>query len=349
MKKIIYITVFLFLSYGAQAQWSLSGNAAVSTNFLGTTNSQALRMRVNNVSRMFLNTNETNGLGYNLTSPKATLHIHRSDMIYDEPILPPLPPIGEAGTLSSPSTPVQQATFLLSNHISGTNSGFRISFNGTGVRQQLETEGKFELFAANSTGLMLSPQGKLVVGRMQSYNNAPAHYQLYVDSTFYAARMTGKRLCLDHHEASDWTYAFHVATNRDLTKTMAVTNPAGNEVFRVMGNGICYSKYLVSEQIKVTLSASSVFWYDHVFAPEYQLTPLKDVEQFVKTHRHLPDIPSEKEVLANGLNLADMDALLLKKVEELTLYTIDQQKQIEDLKGLIESLQNQLDSKKGGE
>jgi hypothetical protein len=348
MKKIIYITVFLFLSYGAQAQWSLSGNAAVSTNFLGTTNAQPLCIRVNNSQRMLLGIHEKNALGLNLTSPQATLHIHRSDIIYDESVII-LPPGGEIGTLSSSSTPIQQATFLLTNHISGTNSGFRISFNGTGVRQQLETEGKFELFAANSTGLMLSPQGKLVVGRMQSYNNAPANYQLYVDSTFYAARMTGKRLCLDHHEASDWTYAFHVATNRDLTKAMAVTNPAGNEVFRVMGNGICYSKYLVSEQIKVTLSASSVFWYDHVFAPEYQLTPLKDVEQFVKTHRHLPDIPSEKEVLANGLNLADMDALLLKKVEELTLYTIDQQKQIEELKGLIESLQNQLDSKKGGE
>ena len=58
----------------------------------------------------------------------------------------------------------------------------------------------------------------------------------------------------------------------------------------------------------------------------------------MKTNRHLPDIPSEKEVIENGLDVAEMDALLLKKVEELTLYIIDLEKRI------IE-----LESKKGGE
>ena len=72
-------------------------------------------------------------------------------------------------------------------------------------------------------------------------------------------------------------------------------------------------------------------WSDFVFAPDYVLKDLDQVATFIKTNGHLPDVPSEKEVIENGIDLGDMDATLLQKIEELTLYTIAQEKKIKAL------------------
>ncbi len=72
----------------------------------------------------------------------------------------------------------------------------------------------------------------------------------------------------------------------------------------------------------------SGWWPDKVFDKEYKLMPLCEVETFIKEHRHLPEIPSEKTVLEEGMNIAEMNALLLQKVEELTLYVIELEKKI---------------------
>ena len=73
-------------------------------------------------------------------------------------------------------------------------------------------------------------------------------------------------------------------------------------------------------------------WSDFVFKPTYKLMPLHEVEQYVKENSHLPEIPSETEVKQNGLNMGEMQNKLLQKMEELTLYIIEQQKQINQLK-----------------
>ena len=72
-------------------------------------------------------------------------------------------------------------------------------------------------------------------------------------------------------------------------------------------------------------------WPDYVFDPLYKLPQLDEVENFIHTHRHLPGIPSAQTVEKEGIELAEMNALLLKKIEELTLYVIEQQKQINAL------------------
>ena len=73
-------------------------------------------------------------------------------------------------------------------------------------------------------------------------------------------------------------------------------------------------------------------WADFVFEEEYNLPTLKEVENHIKEKGHLKDIPSAEEVETEGFYLGEMDAKLLRKIEELTLYTIDQQKEIEELK-----------------
>ena len=92
-----------------------------------------------------------------------------------------------------------------------------------------------------------------------------------------------------------------------------------------------------TKEVKVTLDD----WSDFVFYEDYELPTLKEVESHIKEKGHLKDIPSAKEVEQNGFFLGEMDAKLLQKIEELTLYTIDQQKEITSQKKEIEELKKQ--------
>lgn len=76
-------------------------------------------------------------------------------------------------------------------------------------------------------------------------------------------------------------------------------------------------------------------WADHVFDKEYNLMDLKEVENYINTNNRLPDIPSASEVQSDGYSLHDMNVKLLQKVEELTLYSIEQNKRIEQLEKKI--------------
>lgn len=83
-----------------------------------------------------------------------------------------------------------------------------------------------------------------------------------------------------------------------------------------------------SREVKVAINAGA----DFVFGDNYSLPSLGFIEKYIKENKHLPEISSEKEMKENGLLLAEMNIKLLQKIEELTLYTIKQQKEIEKLK-----------------
>jgi hypothetical protein len=76
-------------------------------------------------------------------------------------------------------------------------------------------------------------------------------------------------------------------------------------------------------------------WADFVFDKDYKLMSLDDLEKYYKNNHHLPNVPTTKEVEKNGLDIASTEALLLRKVEELTLYIVQQQKEIEALKAEV--------------
>lgn len=71
---------------------------------------------------------------------------------------------------------------------------------------------------------------------------------------------------------------------------------------------------------------------DYVFEKDYEMMSLSEIEQFVKKHKHLPEIPSAKIIERDGLDVAEMNLLLLKKIEELTLHLIENEKTIRQLK-----------------
>ncbi|MBR4913043.1 MAG: hypothetical protein IKZ54_09435, partial [Bacteroidales bacterium] len=81
-------------------------------------------------------------------------------------------------------------------------------------------------------------------------------------------------------------------------------------------------------------------WPDYVFGDNYKLLPLHELKKFIGENRHLPDMPSEGEVIGQGYDLNGMQHALLKKIEELTLYTLQQQEEIEALRKTVEELKN---------
>ncbi len=121
---------------------------------------------------------------------------------------------------------------------------------------------------------------------------------------------------------------------RNTLLAYAVKND-GNYSFWVQGDG--------TTRIDNILYAKEVFvqtdvWPDYVFKKDYELKSLEETEQFIEENNHLPGIPSEAEILEAGINVSEMNVLLLQKIEELTLYTIEQQKLIEKMAKEIEQL-----------
>ena len=93
---------------------------------------------------------------------------------------------------------------------------------------------------------------------------------------------------------------------------------------------------MIAERVVVKLQTS---WPDYVFKKNYGLRPLEEIEQFINQNSHLPEVPSAQEVTNKGIDVGAMNAKLLQKVEELTLYLIEQNKEIKVLKNKVEILE----------
>ncbi|ACU03286.1 hypothetical protein [Pedobacter heparinus] len=119
-----------------------------------------------------------------------------------------------------------------------------------------------------------------------------------------------------------------------------VLGAGGAERMRILGSGdvgigtndpkgykLAVNGKIRAQEIKV----ENTNWPDYVFTKDYQLPTLQQTENHIKEKGHLPGIPSAAEVKANGIDLGEMNAKLLQKIEELTLHLIEQQKQIKDL------------------
>ncbi|MCG8309082.1 MAG: hypothetical protein MI975_16945 [Cytophagales bacterium] len=85
---------------------------------------------------------------------------------------------------------------------------------------------------------------------------------------------------------------------------------------------------IMAEEIRVQTVPAS----DYVFEPDYHLRSLSEVDRFIRENKHLPDVPSTEEFKQNGVGLGEMDDMLLRKIEELTLYVIELKKENEELR-----------------
>ncbi|PRY23271.1 hypothetical protein CLV58_14228 [Spirosoma oryzae] len=110
------------------------------------------------------------------------------------------------------------------------------------------------------------------------------------------------------------------------------------------GYRLYVSDGILTEKVKVAVKSTDD-WSDRVFEDSYRLRTLGQVERFISKNKHLPGIPSAQEVVEKGVDVGQMQAKLLEKVEELTLYTIRQQKEIEHLKQMIRDINGKRKSR----
>lgn len=116
----------------------------------------------------------------------------------------------------------------------------------------------------------------------------------------------------------------------------------GTDQYDNDSNFILYvKKGIKAQQIKVETPAANG-WADYVFKKGYQLRSLEEVEKHISEKGHLPNIPSAQEVEKEGINLGEMDAKLLEKIEELTLYSIQQNKQLQEDRKILTSQSEEI-------
>ena len=108
--------------------------------------------------------------------------------------------------------------------------------------------------------------------------------------------------------------------------------PAGYKLYVAEG--------VLTEKVKVAVKSTDE-WSDKVFASDYKLRSLPDLDRYIHKNHHLPGVPSAEEVVKKGIDLGQMDAQLLEKVEELTLYVIALKRDNEAIRKQLAKLKNQ--------
>ncbi|HVI46680.1 MAG TPA: hypothetical protein VM802_17510 [Chitinophaga sp.] len=166
----------------------------------------------------------------------------------------------------------------------------------------------------------------------------------YLDWTYFGASTGGKI------RGSNEGYLALETNSKGSDKNIYMnTSSAGNVIMATGGGNVCIGtarsngyKLAVEGTIGARkIKVEQVAWADYVFHPEYKLPTLQSVEDYITAHKHLPDIPSDKEVKENGLDLGDMNKRLLQKVEELTLYLISQDKKLENVQQRMTQLEQE--------
>jgi hypothetical protein len=143
--------------------------------------------------------------------------------------------------------------------------------------------------------------------------------------------------------------AFSVVTGATLDANY-LPSTQGTTAFTVLGNGyvgigtttpdtkLAVKGTIHTQEVKVDMTG----WNDYVFDKTYQLPTLSSVKTYIDQNHHLPEIPSETEVIKNGVNLGEMVKLQTKKIEELTLYLIDKDNQDKEKDAKLQSQQEQI-------
>ena len=155
----------------------------------------------------------------------------------------------------------------------------------------------------------------------------------------------------DNMGRNDYAVDFKVEYSDNIYKTISIDRQ--NRNFYYHGDGKVgigtdnpTAKLHVNGNIlasEVTVSTTANNFPDYVFQPDYDLMSLEEVEAYVKANSHLPEVPSAEKVEANGHKLAEMNLLLLKKIEELTLYTIEQEEKIQSQNQLLKTFEERLE------
>jgi hypothetical protein len=139
-----------------------------------------------------------------------------------------------------------------------------------------------------------------------------------------------------------WSYGLTIearGSHVSTTKALAVNDPSEGDDFIVFGDGTLHAykpaHFYAPVRVKEIYTDSGAKWPDYVFEPSYKLRNLSELEAFIRQNKHLPGLPSQAEISHQGIPLVSTQKAIVEKVEELTLYVIALQKQVDSLKALL--------------
>jgi hypothetical protein len=213
--------------------------------------------------------------------------------------------------------------------------GFLSSANGNTPNMVLLQNGNVGIGMANPQYRLdvLTPHGSGVNNNNVYGSNGDSHYFIVgKQAVSYFGGYSTVRMNLGTGFSEVQVGSSNLSQSVNLLVTgnvgIGTTNPT--EKLSVNGN-------IRSQKLIVTQTG----WSDYVFDSTYQLKPLTEIEQFIKDNKHLPDVPSAKEVEKAGIDVGENQAVLLKKIEELTLYMIEMKKDNAAMEKEIEALQKE--------
>lgn len=273
---------------------------------------------------------QTAPMGVGTSLPQGTVHIHSNTPIssFEEP---PISINGagnsvQGGISVTPPNPTYYSSSLrISNGCTGTTSsdGFSITVRDNEVTLFQHEAASLTLGTPGGT-VKLDSQGRFGVGNVHTnygFNVVPkSHFvgNVDMDSRLQVNGNVIAKATLTVNGNASVGYALTVGTILSVNDGLKVGSG-----FECDSSGNLKVKHL-----RVTLTD----WPDYVFGEGYRLPTLGEVERYIRQHSHLPGVPSAAEVEQEGADLGEMNRLLMQKVEELTLYVIDLQKQINELK-----------------
>lgn len=192
--------------------------------------------------------------------------------------------------------------------VSSSNGG--ISTGKIGVGNVTNPKAKIHLLSDNNedAGLILETSNK---------NTKKAYLQLYDLNHKIEVSNRGMSIVSDNDNMS--IDANSIRMNGRVGINIDNTFSGNYDYALAVNGGLLTSEVFIKEVDE---------WHDDVFKPDYQLMSLDELELYVEQNNHLPELPSETDVISEGYALGEMDGLLLKKIEELTLYIFDLQKQL---------------------
>jgi len=188
-------------------------------------------------------------------------------------------------------------------------TGYKIYKNG------ILEENLTNVLSYQVTGLAASTNYSFTVTAIDASGNESAHSNTVSGTT--TATSSGSSVWSENGNVASYIGNVGIGTNSVPT-----------------GYSLAVEGHIRTREIRVDQDS----WPDYVFQKEYPLPSLAEVRQHIETRGHLPDIPSAEAVRSNGVELGEMDRLLLQKIEEMTLYIIGQQEQIDQLRSEIDSM-----------
>jgi hypothetical protein len=247
-------------------------------------------------------------------------------------------------------------TFIESNNAVGTITAFRgtsASFNRTNI-VQINSSSAYNGTLASIQSIDNNANWKLktCIYNGKKYLAVDVPYSpAYHDWGFKFIgwiKSTGENMKSVNYEQNGQAVNGNILSNiEDYTPNMDETHQVNN--FLILGNNVGIGTLSPDEKLtvkgkihtqEVRVDMAGPLVPDYVFANDYKLKTLQEVEDYIKENKHLPEIPSAQEIEKNGLMLAEMNMNLLKKMEEMTLYMIEIKKENEKMKKDILYLKN---------